>query len=124
MKDIRIDQLLPANCIKAKSVNDFMKELQKSDNYFDALSAKAEKKGCRLRFIARLENGKATIVLKEVDASHPFYHLSGSDNIISFQTDRYNDRPLVVKGPGAGAAVTAAGVFADIISIGNYFDRG
>ena len=77
-----------------------------------------------LRFIARLEKGKAAVVLKEVDENHPFYHLSGSDNIISFTTARYHDRPLVVKGPGAGAEVTAAGVFADIISIGNYFDRG
>ncbi|MFM2135214.1 MAG: hypothetical protein RL021_614, partial [Bacteroidota bacterium] len=124
MKDIRIDQLLPSNCLRAKTVNDFMKELQRSDGYFETMTAKAEAKGHKLRFIARLENGKATIVLKEVNEQHPFYHLSGSDNIISFRTERYNDRPLVVKGPGAGAAVTAAGVFADIISIGNYFDRG
>lgn len=124
MKDIKIDQLLPTNCLKAKSVSDFMKELQRSDKVFETMSAKAEAKGKKLRFIARLENGKATVVLKEVDESHPFYHLSGSDNIISFRTERYNERPLVVKGPGAGAAVTAAGVFADIITIGNYFDRG
>ena len=124
MKDISIDQILPPNCLRAKTVNDFMKELQRSDKVFEAMSAKAEAKGRKLRFIARLENGKASVVLKEVDDQHPFYHLSGSDNIISFRTERYNDRPLVVKGPGAGAAVTAAGVFADIISIGNYFDRG
>jgi aspartokinase/homoserine dehydrogenase 1 len=124
MKDISIDRLLPANCLKAKTVNDFMKELQRSDGIFEAMSSKAEAKGRKLRFIARLENGKASVVLKEVDESHPFFHLSGSDNIISFRTERYNDRPLVVKGPGAGAEVTAAGVFADIISIGNYFDRG
>lgn len=123
MKDIKIDQLLPAKCLRAKSVNDFMKSLKEADPIFEEMSAKAELKGKKLRFIARLENGKATVVLKEVDESHPFYHLSGSDNIISFRTDRYNERPLVVKGPGAGAAVTAAGVFADIISIGNYFDR-
>lgn len=123
MKDIKIDQLLPAKCLRAKSVNDFMKALKEADGHFEAMSAKAEAKGKKLRFIARLENGKATVVLKEVDETHPFYHLSGSDNIISFRTERYNDRPLVVKGPGAGAAVTAAGVFADIISIGNYFDR-
>lgn len=124
MNDIKIDQLLPKSCLRAKTVNDFMKALKEADSHFEAMSAKAEAKGKKLRFIARLENGKATIVLKEVDESHPFYHLSGSDNIISFRTDRYNDRPLVIKGPGAGAAVTAAGVFADIISIGNYFDRG
>ena len=75
-----------------------------------------------LRFIASLENRKATIGLQEVDNNHPFYNLSGSDNIISFTTERYNERPLVVKGPGAGAEVTAAGVFAEIISIAKYFE--
>jgi aspartokinase/homoserine dehydrogenase 1 len=60
--------------------------------------------------------------LVEVDGTHPFYNLSGSDNIISFTTERYKDRPLVIKGPGAGAEVTAAGVFAEIISIGKYFN--
>jgi aspartokinase/homoserine dehydrogenase 1 len=75
-----------------------------------------------LRFIAKLEKGKASIALEEVDANHPFYNLSGSDNIISFQTERYNERPLVVKGPGAGAEVTAAGVFSEIISLSKYLD--
>ena len=75
-----------------------------------------------MRFIAKLEKGKASISLEEVNSSHPFYNLSGSDNIISFTTERYSERPLVVKGPGAGAEVTAAGVFAEIISIGKYFE--
>ena len=82
----------------------------------------AEAKNKVLRFIAMLEKEKAVIRLMEVDATHPFYNLSGSDNIISFTTERYHDRPLVVKGPGAGAEVTAAGVFAEIITIGNYFE--
>ena len=68
--------------------------------------------------IGSLEAGKAAIRLQMVDESHPFYMLSGSDNIISFTTDRYKERPLVVKGPGAGAEVTAAGVFADLINVG------
>ena len=71
-----------------------------------------------LRYIGKLEDGKAAITLQMVDENHPFYMLSGSDNIISFTTDRYKDRPLVVKGPGAGAEVTAAGVFADLINVG------
>ena len=71
-----------------------------------------------LRYIGKLEDGKASITLQMVDENHPFYMLSGSDNIISFTTDRYKERPLVVKGPGAGAEVTAAGVFADIINVG------
>lgn len=124
MDKIRIQQLLPKPCLRAKSVNDFMKELARQDDHFKSMAMKAEKKGCKLRFIARLEKGRASIDLMAVDENHPFFHLSGSDNIISFRTDRYYDRPLVVKGPGAGAAVTAAGVFADIISLSNYFDRG
>ena len=70
--------------------------------------------------IATLENEEATIGLQEVDAQHPFYALSGSDNMIVFTTERYKERPLVVRGPGAGAEVTAAGVFAEIIKIANF----
>ena len=73
-----------------------------------------------LRYIASLENGKATVSLKSVDNRHPFYSLSGSDNMVVFTTERYKELPLVIKGPGAGAEVTAAGVFADIIRIANY----
>jgi aspartokinase/homoserine dehydrogenase 1 len=119
--DIRIDPLLPAKLMKAKTVAAFLSALPDIDAAMEERRARAAKKGCVLRFIASLENGKATIRLSEVDAKHPFYNLSGSDNIISFRTDRYNQRPLIVKGPGAGAEVTAAGVFAEIISIGNYF---
>ena len=67
--------------------------------------------------MALLEGNTATLSLREIEKIHPFYDLSGSDNIIAFTTNRYSDRPLVVKGPGAGAEVTAAGVFADIIRI-------
>ena len=122
IKDISIEQILPPNCVKAKTVEDFFKELEISTSVFEARRAKAEEKNKVLRFIALLENEKASIRLLEVDANHPFYNLSGSDNIVSFTTERYHDRPLVVKGPGAGAEVTAAGVFAEIISIGNYFE--
>ncbi|MCB0618269.1 MAG: hypothetical protein KDC43_22945, partial [Saprospiraceae bacterium] len=70
-----------------------------------------------------LENGEARIGLEEVGVEHPFYHLSGSDNMIVFTTERYKDRPLVVRGPGAGAEVTAAGLFAEIIGIGHLLGR-
>lgn len=124
LKDIKVEQILPPNCLKAKTVADFMKELVASDAVFEERRKKAAGKNKHLRFIAKLEKGKATVSLLEVDMTHPFYHLSGSDNIVSFTTDRYHDRPLVVKGPGAGAEVTAAGVFAQVISIGNYFEGG
>jgi aspartokinase/homoserine dehydrogenase 1 len=122
LKDIEVEQILPASCLKAKSVDDFMKELAKQDDFFTQRMVKAANNGRKLRFIAKLEKGKTKVSLQEVDEQHPFYNLSGSDNIISFRTDRYNQRPLVVKGPGAGAEVTAAGVFAQIISIARTFE--
>ncbi|MGH2624992.1 MAG: hypothetical protein ACRDE7_15090, partial [Sphingobacterium sp.] len=73
-----------------------------------------------IRYIGSLENGEVQISLQMVDENHPFYALSGSDNIISFTTERYKERPLVVKGPGAGAEVTAAGVFADLVNVGQH----
>jgi aspartokinase/homoserine dehydrogenase 1 len=122
LKDIQIDGILPASCLRAPSVQAFFVELKKNNHLFEAMRAKAAKNNKVLRFIASLDKGKAKISLQDVDSSHPFYNLSGSDNIISFTTDRYTDRPLVVKGPGAGAEVTAAGVFAEIISISKYFE--
>ena len=74
----------------------------------------------KLRYKAVLQNGQVKVHLGSVDEQHPFYSLSGSDNIILLTTERYHDRPMVIRGPGAGAAVTAAGVFADIIRIGHY----
>ena len=70
-----------------------------------------------LRYIATLENGKAAVALKEVNSAHPFYSMQGSDNIISFTTKYYSETPLVIKGPGAGANVTASGVLSDILSV-------
>ncbi|MEL6593439.1 MAG: bifunctional aspartate kinase/homoserine dehydrogenase I, partial [Bacteroidota bacterium] len=84
------------------------------------LRAAAEANGKVLRFIATLEGEKAFISLQEVDESNPFFNLSGSDNMIVFTSERYKERPLVIKGPGAGAEVTAAGVFAEILRIGYY----
>jgi aspartokinase/homoserine dehydrogenase 1 len=70
--------------------------------------------------MAILENGKAKVGLNSFDKSHPFYNLKGSDNMILFTTERYHDFPMIIRGPGAGADVTAAGVFADVIRLGNF----
>ena len=117
-EDVKIQSMLPPACLAAESVADFYLELEKNAAYFEALKQEAAAGGKVLRYIGRLEAGKVAITLQMVDEYHPFYMLSGSDNIISFTTDRYKDRPLVIKGPGAGAEVTAAGVFADIINVG------
>jgi len=116
--DISIENILPASCLAATSVTEFYQELENNAAYFEDMKTKAANQQQVLRYIGKLENGKVEITLQSVDDSHPFFALSGSDNIISFTTDRYKDRPLVVKGPGAGAEVTAAGVFADIINVG------
>ncbi|MEZ5040932.1 MAG: bifunctional aspartate kinase/homoserine dehydrogenase I [Saprospiraceae bacterium] len=119
-EDIKIINILPEECQKAVSVEAFFEALEKVDDYFEQLQAEAAAKGQRLRMIAKLSEGEARIALEGVDDSHPFYGLSGSDNMIVFTTERYKERPLVVRGPGAGAEVTAAGVFAEIVTIGNY----
>lgn len=117
-KDVELGAILPESCFKAPSIDDFYEELKKSDSYFNELKEKAENENKVLRYIGKLEDGKASVNLEFVDASHPFYNLTGSDNIISFTTERYKFNPLVIKGPGAGAEVTAAGVFADLINVG------
>jgi aspartokinase/homoserine dehydrogenase 1 len=116
--DVEIESVLPKASLEAKTVEDFYATLKTEDAHFAKLKDAAEKSGKVLRYIGKLENGKVSITLQMVDETHPFYMLSGSDNIISFTTDRYRERPLVVKGPGAGAEVTAAGVFADLINMG------
>jgi aspartokinase/homoserine dehydrogenase 1 len=116
--DVEIENMLPQACLDAQSVDDFYAALKAEDAYFANMKNKAASEGKVLRYIGKLDNGKASITLQMVDESHPFFTLSGSDNIISFTTDRYKERPLVVKGPGAGAEVTAAGVFADLINVG------
>jgi aspartokinase/homoserine dehydrogenase 1 len=118
-RDVIIENMLPDACLAASSVDDFYVELEKNAAYFEHLKQQATAQNKVLRYIGSLEDGKVAITLQMVDPSHSFYILSGSDNIIAFTTQRYKDRPLVVKGPGAGAEVTAAGVFADIINVGN-----
>lgn len=118
--DVAVQNIMPQACVDAPSVEEFLAELERANDYFEQLKQEAEQNGSVLRFIASMESGAAQVTLQAVGPEHPFYSLSGSDNIISFTTKRYQDTPLVIKGPGAGAEVTAAGVFAEIISIGNF----
>jgi aspartokinase/homoserine dehydrogenase 1 len=117
-EDVDIESMLPQSCIDAESVDDFYLALKAENVFFENMKKQAEDGKKVLRYIGKLENGKVKISLQMVDDAHPFYALSGSDNIISFTTERYRERPMVVKGPGAGAEVTAAGVFADIVNVG------
>ncbi len=143
-KDIIFHSFLPETCVEAPDVPTFFKELELADNYFSKL-INMQPEGHKFRLIAKIEMSHepltlnneqlsdessklkaqdskpiVSIGLESVDIKNPFYSLDGSDNMIVFTTERYNDRPLVVRGPGAGAEVTAAGIFAEIISIGKY----
>ena len=101
------------------SIDDFWKHLPELDAGFEERRKKLEAKGKRLRFVATVDHGKTSVALKEVDSSHPFYNLEGSTNIVMFTTERYKEYPMLIQGYGAGASVTAAGVFANIMSIAN-----
>jgi len=117
--DVEITPLLPQE-IYSGTIDDFYRSLEMTeDSRMEKVRAAAEEKGCKLRFVASLDNGVAKVELTEVDASHPFYYLFGSNNVILITTERYKEYPMEIKGYGAGADVTAAGVFADIISIAN-----
>lgn len=114
MEDITNNTFMPASCMQG-SVEDFYAEMARQEAHFRELYQQAVKAGKKLKFVARYENGKASVGLKHIDPQHDFYHLYGKDNVVLFYTNRYVEQPLVVKGAGAGAEVTASGVFADII---------
>ncbi len=114
MGEISNNVFLPESCMKG-DVAAFYKELEKHEAHFKKLYQQAADKDCKLKFVARLENGKASVGLQHINKENDFYHLYGKDNIVLFYTRRYPQQPLVIKGAGAGADVTASGIFADII---------
>ncbi len=116
MNDITNNGFLPASCFEG-SVENFYKEMLKHEDHFKKLYKAAADKNCKLKFVAEYENGKASVGLKHIPNDSDFYHLYGKDNIVLFHTQRYSEQPLIVKGAGAGADVTASGVFADIIRV-------
>ncbi len=118
--EIENDAFLPKESLEAKDSATFYASLKKFENDFQKRYSAASKKKCRLKYVAQFEHGKAKVGLQEIPEGHDFYNLKGSDNIVLFHTDRYAEQPLIVKGAGAGADVTASGIFADIIRIGNF----
>ncbi len=116
MEDITNNGFLPAECFDG-SVADFYTAMAKNEAHFKALYEEAAAKDCKLKFVAQFENGKASVGLQHIPSNSDFYHLYGKDNIVLFYTQRYPQQPLVVKGAGAGADVTASGVFADIMRV-------
>jgi aspartokinase/homoserine dehydrogenase 1 len=114
MEDVTNNAFMPAECMEG-TVEDFYKCMEKHESHFKNIVDEANKSGKKLKFVATYENGKASVGLKQIGSDHDFYHLYGKDNVVAFYTQRYTGQPLVVKGAGAGADVTASGVFADII---------
>ena len=101
------------------NIDEFWKNLPKLDANFEARRKQLDAEGKRWRFVATFDHGKLSVALKEVDSTHPFYNLQGSNNIVALTTERYREYPMLIQGYGAGASVTAAGVFANIMSIAN-----
>ena len=116
--DVQTHLFLPEDCFEG-SLEDFWTKVQALDASFEQKRQQLAAEDKHLRFVATMDNGRCEVGLQEVDSHHPFYELEGSNNIIMISTERYHDYPMVIKGYGAGADVTAAGVFADIISIAN-----
>ena len=118
MEDIENVSFLPKSSMESDTVADFYQTLIDEAAHFDELFSKADKNGNRLKYVAEFNNGTAKVGLQEVGKDHPFYTLDGKDNIVLYYTDRYVEQPLIIKGAGAGAEVTASGLFGDIISLG------
>jgi aspartokinase/homoserine dehydrogenase 1 len=117
--EITNESFMPAECLDTTSNEAFFESLQTHAAHFETIYKEALSKDSRLKYVAQFENGKANVGLRFIPKDHPFYNLEGKDNIVLFFTDRYVDQPLLIKGAGAGAAVTASGIFADVIRIGN-----
>lgn len=119
LEDITNTPFLSESGLKSDTVVDFYETLINDESHYQALYASAKAKNCQLKYVAELNNGNAQVGLKEIPEGHPFYNLKGKDNIVMFYTHRYPEQPMIIKGAGAGADVTASGLFADIIRIGN-----
>jgi len=117
LDDIQTESFVPIKSKKNSSISEFLDCLKVEDSKFESYLQKAKHQNKKLCYIGSLQKGKAKVKLEMISESHPFYHLDGSENIVSFQTERYNEKPLVIRGHGAGAEVTAGGVMADIMSI-------
>ena len=118
LEDIHNNRFLPEEVLQTDSNEAFYSAIEKNETHFQNLLKRATEKKARLKYVAQLEKGKASVGLQEINSDHDFYNLEGSDNIILFYTNRYKEQPLIVKGAGAGAEVTAGGIFGDIIRIG------
>ncbi len=120
IEDIENKSFLPQESLDTDNNTDFFASLIKHEASFQKMFTEAIAADSKLKYVAQFENGKASVGLQHIPKDHDFYNLEGSDNIVLFFTERYPDQPMIIKGAGAGADVTASGIFADIIRIGNF----
>ena len=116
-KDVEHEPMIPLSCLNGETAEDLIRDLEENNDYFEAWRTVMAEKNIRYRYIASFKDGKANVSLQEVKPDHPFYDVHGKDNVISLNTKWYDDQPLIIKGAGAGAEVTASGIFGDIIRI-------
>tara|TARA_B100001564_G_scaffold46670_1_gene33932 strand:- start:148801 stop:151251 length:2451 start_codon:yes stop_codon:yes gene_type:complete len=116
---IKNESFLPNGALEIKDLNEFYDFIDLNDKKIKELALNAKNNKTQLKYVAELRDGEARVGLREIDMKHPFFNLKGKDNIIMFYTERYNDQPLIIRGAGAGAEVTASGLFADIIRASN-----
>jgi aspartokinase/homoserine dehydrogenase 1 len=117
MSDADPEALISDACMKAESIDDAMTLLARDDKKWHERLKVLQKDGKVLRYIANISEGKIRIAVQEIDAQHPFYNLSGPDNIVAIYSERYPINPLVIKGAGAGAIVTAGGMMGDVLRV-------
>ncbi|SDG58142.1 bifunctional aspartate kinase/homoserine dehydrogenase I [Psychroflexus sediminis] len=119
LEDIENDSFLTKANLESDTVDDFYESLSEDEEHFQKLFSAAIANNSQLKYVAEFDKGKAKVGLKEIPQGHPFYNLEGKDNIVMFYSHRYPEQPIIVKGAGAGADVTASGLFADIIRVSN-----
>lgn len=119
LSDVENKSFLPKEALETNNNSDFFASLSKYEDQFQEMYQNAKSSQSRLKYVAEFTDGKANVGLQQITATHPFYNLEGSDNIVLFFTERYPKNPLIIKGAGAGADVTASGIFADVIRIAN-----
>jgi len=117
VEDVEHQPMIPKSCLNGSTAEELLKDLETNNDYFEGWRKVMKEKNIRYRYIASFKDGKANVGMKEVTPDHPFYDIHGKDNVISLNTIWYDDQPLIVKGAGAGAEVTACGIFGDIIRI-------
>lgn len=123
LDDVDVEKLIPAGLNKAKTLSRFLIKLKNYDKAFESRRLKAARKGQVLCYIASYENGKAKVGVQEIGEDHPFYNISGIENIISITSKYFDQKPLVIRGMGAGARLTASGVLSDILKISNQLGK-